>query len=564
MSTTPDRAARLARWLKRSAYAPMTWQRLVLMGSLVLVTVACALWETALEHAAAGTVLSWTSAFDYAYAPFLYVVPQSSLAQAATLSPPQMVARILGPLIPLLSLFWLVRQRLMVWLANLAAVHRARGHHVILGSGGSADGIARASSLAGEVVVLVDPSVADDEDRQQTLGAAGVVCLHAHGKALARAGSVLVWQASDADNIGTAAALRSGTKLAVGEIDLALESNELHHALLQSPDLMLDHAVRLRPHSVSGAAVRAALANPDLMQRAVDRGQSCVTLCLWGQSDALVWAAEIALKQFWSVRLGPPRILWVMPAQKDALPDIFAGLTRHAAAVFGPPPAAAPAILAVTAEAALTEPVITCHLIDEGQADATLAQAFALAAELRQRHADPAPVQAILSGASAIEPLFSTSQLAFLPPIVPGAGLTLTSLRDRKADENAARIHMAYAAQFGADRTLPASGRWQDLAETYVAASRAAADHVPIKQWDAATAGLEGAALTEAMAQIEHARWSTERLLSGWVPAGDLPRDNERRLHPDLRPWDALDDKTRDKDRATVKGAIAPDGDPHP
>ena len=44
-------------------------------------------------------------------------------------------------------------------------------------------------------------------------------------------------------------------------------------------------------------------------------------------------------------------------------------------------------------------------------------------------------MQAILSGASAIEPLFSTSQLAFLPPIVPGAGLTLTSLRDRKADE---------------------------------------------------------------------------------------------------------------------------------
>ena len=29
---------------------------------------------------------------------------------------------------------------------------------------------------------------------------------------------MLVWQASDADNIGTAAALRSGTKLAVGEI----------------------------------------------------------------------------------------------------------------------------------------------------------------------------------------------------------------------------------------------------------------------------------------------------------------------------------------------------------
>lgn len=561
MSPTPDRDARLARWLKRSAYAPMTWPRLVLMGALVLVTVVCALWDTALQHRAAGVVLGWSSLWDYAYAPFLYLVPQSSLAQAMLLSPPQMVARIVGPLIPLLSLFWLVRQRLMVWLADLLVAHRARGHHVIIGSAGSADGIARASSLAGEVVVLVDPAIADDEDRQQTLGAAGVVCLHAPGKALARAGAVLVWQASDAENIATAVALRAGQRLKVEEIDLALESTELHHALLQSPDLMLEHAVRLRPHSVSGAAVRAALAGPALLQRAADRGQPCVTLCLWGRSDALVWAAEIALKQFWSARLAAPRVLWVTPAPDDALPEIFAGLCCHAGDVFGGP-AVTPQVMAISAEAALAEHSITCHLIDAGQPDATLAQAFALAAELRQRYADPAPVRAILSGERAIAPLFATSQLAFLPPIIPGAGLTLTALRNRAADRDAARIHMAYARAFGADHTLPASGDWRDLDETYVAANRAAADHLAVKQWDAATAGLEGAALIEAMAETEHHRWCTERLLSGWAPAGDLPRDNIRRLHPDLRPWAALDDKAREKDRDAVKGALAPAPNP--
>jgi hypothetical protein len=561
MSPTPDRAARLARWLKRNAYAPMTWPRLVLMGTLVFVTLVCALWETALQHAAAGVALGWASAWDYAYAPFLYVVPQTSLAHATTLSPPQEIARIVGPLIPLLGLFWLVRQRLMVWLADLLIAHRAKGHHVILGSGGSADGIARASSLAGEVVVLVDPSVADDEDRQQTLGGAGVVCLHARGKALGRAGAVLVWQASDAENIATAVALRSGQHLAVGEIDLSLESTELHHALLQSPDLMLDHTVRLRPHSVSGAAVRASLASPELLQLAIDRDQPCVTLCLWGRSDALVWAAEIALKQFWSARLAAPRILWVTPEGAGALPDIFAGLCRNAGEVFGTT-AATPQMMAIPAEAALAEDGVTCHLIDAGQPDATLAQAFALAADLRQRYPDPAPVRAILSGSGAIAPLFATSQLAFLAPITPGAGLTLAALRDRRADREAARIHMAYARAFGQDHTLPASGHWRELDETYVAANRAAADHLSVKQWDAATAGLEGAALIEAMAEAEHHRWCAERLLSGWAPAGARPRDNIRRLHPDLRPWAALDEKGREKDRDAVRGALSPAPNP--
>lgn len=556
MSTTPDRAARIARWLKRSAYAPMTWPRLVLMGSLVLVTAACAIWATALQHRAAGIALTGSSIWDYAYAPFLYVVPQSSLAQAADLMVPQAIARIVGPLIPLLGLFWLIRQRVMVWLADLLAARCAHGHSVILGSAGSADAIAQASSMAGEVVVLVDASLADDEDRQQTLGAAGVICLHAPGKELERAGAVVVWHGSDVDNIAGAAALRTNHRLEVEEIDLSLGSTDLHHALLQSPDLMLDNAVRLRPHSLSGAAIRAALATPEMLQSAIERSQPRVTLCLWGRGDALVWAAETALKQFWSIRLGAPRILWAGGAQDSGgLPDAFLGLSRHAEQVFGTS-VACPRIEAIAPDAALSDPEITCHLVEAADADATLARAFALAAELRQRFAAPAPVRAILTAGCAIEPLFSTSQLAFLSPVIPGAGLTVSALRNRAVDQAAAQIHLAYARQVGQLESIPASGRWQDLAETYVAASRAAADHVSVKRWDAATSGLSGAVLVDAMAQVEHHRWSAERLLSGWVPAGGMPRDNARRLHPDLRPWSELDEKSRDKDRGVVRQAI--------
>jgi hypothetical protein len=62
-------------------------------------------------------------------------------------------------------------------------------------------------------------------------------------------------------------------------------------------------------------------------------------------------------------------------------------------------------------------------------------------------------------------------------------------------------------------------------------------------------------AFTEAeidlLARIEHRRWSAERLSLGWRP-GDT-RDNERRIHPDLIPFEALTDAGREKDRANVR-----------
>jgi hypothetical protein len=49
---------------------------------------------------------------------------------------------------------------------------------------------------------------------------------------------------------------------------------------------------------------------------------------------------------------------------------------------------------------------------------------------------------------------------------------------------------------------------------------------------------------------MEHRRWSAERLLRGWRLG---PRNNDRRLHPDLIPFEDLDDAGREKDRAVVR-----------
>lgn len=556
MDQPPNRRARLACALIRSAWAPLRWQRVALMAALALATAGCAIWAVALQHQATRQPETWVSLFDYLYAPFLYLVPQGNFAYATKLSLPEAVARIIGPLLSLLSLFWLARRRLLVAAADLLLDYGARGHAIILADHGSGDALALASAAAGDIVVLADASVVDEEDRLALLGAAGIACRGALPKSLARAGTLVLWQASDADNIASATSLRTGHDIGAREIHLSVRAVELHRALLQVPDLMLDKAVRLRPHSVAGDAMRAALAGPDLPALAVTRHEPRVTLCLWGISDALIWAAEIALRQSWSVQLGAPRVVWAGGAPDAPLPEALAHLVHHAAPVFGVG-AMCPVVERMTADAACADAGISCHLVDAGDADATLAQAFALAARLRQLHVEPAPVRPILNVACAIGPLFTTDKLVFLPPVIPAAGVTLDALRNREADQAAAEIHLAYDRAFGGGGTAPASGRWQDLPETYVAANRAAADHVAIKRWDAATSGLVGDALIEALAEAEHSRWSTDRLLAGWSPAGDAARDNARRLHPDLRAWDELTEEARQKDRAAVTQTLA-------
>ena len=553
MTVKPNLAARLARWLARSAHAPLRGWRVVAFVALVLVTGACAVWAVAERYRAAGRVPdSLGELSDFLYAPFLYLVPQSVLADVAALSLPQAIARLTGPLIPVLGLFWLQRERLLAWAARQIAGRWMRGHAVIFGEQGSADPLACASSTAGEVVVLVDPAFAEDEDRLRTLGAQGVIGLAALPASLGGASAVVVWQHADTDNIATAADIRAHHRLAAEEIDLLVGSGDLQAGLLQSPDLMLDQSIRLRPHAPPATAMRAALAGPQLPELALGLGQERVTLCLWGQSEALVWAARIALQQFWTVRLGAPRIVWAGESGDEALPVSLAGLVRHAEAVFGAGPQR-PAVEIAAADDACLAADVTCHLVDFGTDDATLSRAFTLAAQLRQHHERPPPVQAVLDTGRAIAPLFASDKLVFLPPIIPGAGLTVSALRRREADCRAAEIHLAYDRQFGGGGTAPASGRWQDLAETYIAANRAAADHHAIKQWDAATSGLEGEALVEALARAEHNRWSAERLLAGWAPSGEGARDNTRRLHPDLRPWAALSEDAREKDRGAVR-----------
>ncbi|WP_181160133.1 RyR domain-containing protein [Sandaracinobacter neustonicus] len=146
-------------------------------------------------------------------------------------------------------------------------------------------------------------------------------------------------------------------------------------------------------------------------------------------------------------------------------------------------------------------------------------------------------------------------------------------LFDPNSDYLARLFHQAYRRTARAD--APANRPWEDLPEEYRESNRRLLIHLPAKLL---TAGVDLAAwlrvplprpndmggiplpdlsadpaLMEELAELEHRRWMVDRRLSGWR-YGPV-RDNEARLHPDLIPYDQLDEYTKDLDRAIVREA---------
>lgn len=139
---------------------------------------------------------------------------------------------------------------------------------------------------------------------------------------------------------------------------------------------------------------------------------------------------------------------------------------------------------------------------------------------------------------------------------------TIERLLDRAGERMAIRLHAAYlgrAAELGVTsaRVLEA---WERLPENIREANRAAAAHLPIllaavghgpSDFDAEALSKLSEADLERLAQLEHRRWCADRINHGWSYAPS--RDDARRLHPCLVPWEALSEPERQKDRNGVR-----------
>ncbi|MBY0360683.1 MAG: NAD-binding protein [Phreatobacter sp.] len=148
-----------------------------------------------------------------------------------------------------------------------------------------------------------------------------------------------------------------------------------------------------------------------------------------------------------------------------------------------------------------------------------------------------------------------------LAGLAPFGGLirpeTIERILDRTGDDFAIALHAHY---LGTTKTEGSTSQaaltaWDALPENLRDANRAAAEHARILM---AAGGADPIAppdplpaeAPERMARIEHRRWMTDRIDRGWR-FGET-RDDIRRLHPSIRPFDELSNSEQQKDREAV------------
>jgi hypothetical protein len=138
--------------------------------------------------------------------------------------------------------------------------------------------------------------------------------------------------------------------------------------------------------------------------------------------------------------------------------------------------------------------------------------------------------------------------------------------RDFTIEPLARAVHEAFCDKLQARGETAATHTslrpWEELSEDLRDANRAQVADIPIKL------ELLGLALTagegirandiiiseeqlEELAIREHDRWMAERIQNGWTFAP--VRDNSRKEHNLLKPWDKLSDIEKDMDRDTIR-----------
>jgi len=127
-------------------------------------------------------------------------------------------------------------------------------------------------------------------------------------------------------------------------------------------------------------------------------------------------------------------------------------------------------------------------------------------------------------------------------------------LMDEVTDELARTIHSAYV------NTQMPFVTWKELNEDMKDANRWQADHLSIKL---RAIGCDGDDLSpldkaernpevfERLSEMEHRRWMAERLMDGWRYGTE--RDNSRKIHNLIVPYEQLSDAEKNKDKDMVQ-----------
>ena len=214
---------------------------------------------------------------------------------------------------------------------------------------------------------------------------------------------------------------------------------------------------------------------------------------------------------------------------------------------------------------------LTCIYVCSALSSDALETAVAFQEQMSRGDLSPVPIFVRVADDASLEAAGGVSHLR--PAQLVGFGgresaIAASGLLDEDPDA-AAR---AYHARYQAFMTQARSARsWDDLEEPFRIANRRAIAHIPAKLASAGfdlepwLAGEDRRRLPslapgeplfrtqgerEALARLEHERWTADRLLDGWRFAP--VRDDSRKRHDALLPFDQLSESLRDYDRQLV------------
>lgn len=145
-------------------------------------------------------------------------------------------------------------------------------------------------------------------------------------------------------------------------------------------------------------------------------------------------------------------------------------------------------------------------------------------------------------------------------------------LLEGEMETAAERVHQAYqefrnseADTGGEGRSRAPLSEWRDLEETYRASNRRAVDNIRAKLASAGCllptqSGFEveddldlfaSPETFEALSELEHISWANGRYVDGWQYGA--PRNDTQRVHPNLMPYEQLDEPTKELDREQIR-----------
>ncbi|MEJ0022464.1 MAG: RyR domain-containing protein [Alphaproteobacteria bacterium] len=598
--------AKIASWLTSVAHVRATGVRWVVLTALAGLWLWAGLvgWQATQstpEEAFYKTIGALTYQDSYGAAPNLYL----------------RIARYAGMFVPLVGLLFAFSGQLGASLAQSFHSFSA-DHIVIAGDSVAALSLAAdcADKKQGhrDVVVLIANNL--PEETARGLRRKGIMIISgdptsADALRVARAhhaNHVVAFSDDDTVNLRIEAAVRALVKqlnrMSDVQVHLAMRSPILlQEAREMRAQIQRDHdkagtkppPIETRPFSLDELAARqwAKERSYFVLQVGEAKGHPHPHVVLLGFDETAEAVAVRALMSLWSARFGEPRVTVVTPNAKAAAARFD---TRYPQARSHEIWKADIEFIALDwRESSITEDVLQgiqdkrgqpgAVIISTGSDSDNIALALGVLRACNAGLADdegkalwPVPIYMKEASESEFSREFAAGDRT---PDVDDAFIETFGAVDRTAtrqliiegrmDEGAAMAHKIYLEGVAARgkhtaRELEAVRRgWRDIGETYRSASRAVADHAMVKMWDAgwmpAADGEKGEMAPEMsdaeimrLAEMEHKRWTAERLLTGWRPGDN--RDNRLRVHPDIKPWAELTDENKAKDVDQVRNSM--------